>query len=147
MVTFRKARESDLAAIVVLLADDPLGAAREGAYPGAYRAAFARLATNPLQHLIVGEEGGRVVATCQVTILHGLSRGGMTRALVEAVRVAPGLRSRGIGARLIADAEARARAAGARMIQLTTDKSRIRAHAFYDRLGYVQSHYGYKKPL
>jgi ribosomal protein S18 acetylase RimI-like enzyme len=71
----------------------------------------------------------------------------MTRALVESVRTAPDLRSKGIGAALMAEAESRARAAGARIIQLTTDKSRTRAHAFYDRLGYEASHLGYKKPL
>jgi len=61
--------------------------------------------------------------------------------------VAPDLRSAGIGADLIAEVEARARAAGAAMLQLTTDKSRLRAHAFYDRLGYQPSHLGYKKAL
>ena len=45
----------------------------------------------------------------------------------------------------MAECEARARAAGAQVIQLTTDKTRLRAHAFYDRLGYTPSHIGYKK--
>lgn len=144
---FRDATEQDVPAIVALLTDDPLGQGREGGDPAPYLAVFARLAANPMHQLIVGERAGRVVATCQLTMLHGLSRQGMTRALVEAVRTAPDLRSTGIGAALMAEAEARARAAGAAMIQLTTDKSRLRAHAFYDRLGYEPSHLGYKKAL
>ncbi len=144
---FRTATRADLPALVAMLADDPLGQGRESADLAPYLAAFDRIAAQPMHQIIVAETGGRVVATCQLTILDGLSRQGMTRALVEAVRTVPDLRGQGIGAALMAEAEARARAAGARMIQLTTDKSRLRAHAFYDRLGYAPSHLGYKKML
>lgn len=146
-VSFRLARREDVPALVAMLADDPLGAARETADMAPYLAAYDAIAASPAQHLIVGEVDGRIVATCQLTLLPGLSRQGATRALVEAVRVASDLRSSGIGAALMAEAEARARAAGAVMIQLTTDKTRLRAHAFYERLGYEQSHLGYKKAL
>ena len=144
---FRDASREDVPALVAMLTDDPLGQGRETADLAPYLAAFDRLTANPMHQLIVGDLGGRVVATCQLTLLHGLSRQGMTRALLEAVRVAPDLRSTGIGAALMAEVEARARAAGAAMVQLTTDKSRLRAHAFYDRLGYEPSHLGYKKAL
>ena len=147
MVRFRDANIEDVPAIVGLLADDPLGQGREGADMAPYLAAFATILANPAHQILVGDLAGRIVASCQLTILHGLSRQGMTRALVEAVRVAPDLRSAGLGAALMAEAEARARAAGAAIIQLTTDKSRLRAHAFYDRLGYEPSHLGYKKAL
>ena len=147
MVIFRDANIEDVPAIVGLLADDPLGQGREGADMAPYLAAFATILANPAHQILVGDLAGRIVASCQLTILHGLSRQGMTRALVEAVRVAPDLRSAGLGAALMAEAEARARAAGAVLIQLTTDKTRHRAHAFYDRLGYEPSHLGYKKAL
>lgn len=144
---FRDARREDLPALVALLADDPLGQGREGADLAPYLAAFEAIAAQSIHQIIVGDLNGRIVATCQLTLLHGLSRQGMTRALVEAVRTVPDLRGLGIGAALMAEAETRARKAGARLIQLTTDKTRLRAHAFYDRLGYVASHLGYKKPL
>ncbi|OYU40639.1 MAG: GNAT family N-acetyltransferase [Pseudorhodobacter sp. PARRP1] len=146
-VSFRDASVGDVAALVAMLADDPLGQAREGADLAPYLAAFDEIAANPMHQLIVGEIGGRIVATCQLTILAGLSRQGAKRALVEAVRVVADLRGQRIGEALMAECEVRARAAGARVIQLTTDKTRLRAHAFYDRLGYTPSHIGYKKPL
>ncbi len=130
-----------------MLADDPLGQGREGADLAPYLAAYDEIAANPAHQVIVGEIAGRIVATCQLTILAGLSRQGAKRALVEAVRVQADLRSHGIGAALMAECEIRARAAGAAVLQLTTDKSRVRAHAFYDRLGFSPSHIGYKKPL
>ncbi len=144
---FRDARRGDVAEIVALLADDPLGAGREGAQLAVYLAAFDEIAANPTHQMIVAEDEGLVIGCCQLTILSGLSRGGARRALVEAVRIAPALRSRGIGARLMAECEARARAAGATMIQLTTDNSRTRAHQFYAALGYAPSHIGMKKSL
>jgi GNAT superfamily N-acetyltransferase len=47
----------------------------------------------------------------------------------------------------MAECERRARDAGARVLQLTTDKSRLRAHAFYELLGFAPSHIGMKKAL
>lgn len=146
-VVFRDATRGDVPAIVALLTDDPLGKGREGAAPQAYLSAFDDIAVNPMHQLIIGEAAGRIVACAQLTILSGLSRGGSRRALVEAVRVASDLRSQGLGAALMAECEARARAAGCIIIQLTTDKSRLRAHAFYERLGFEASHLGMKKSL
>ncbi len=146
-LSFRDATRADVAGIVAMLADDALGKAREGADLAPYLAAFDAIAANPAHQLIVAERDGALVASCQITILAGLSRQGARRALVEAVRVRGDLRGQRIGEALMAEAESRARAAGASVIQLTTDKSRQRAHAFYDRLGYSPSHLGYKKPL
>lgn len=146
-VIFRDAARSDVAQIVDLLADDALGRARESRDLSRYLAAFDEITANPAHQLIVGIFKDQVIATCQLTLLAGLSRQGAKRALVEAVRVQADLRGEGIGAALMAEAERRARAAGASMIQLTTDKSRLRAHEFYDRLGYTPSHLGYKKSL
>ena len=146
-VAFRDAKRDDVAALVAMLADDPLGQARESGDLAPYLVAFDEISANPMHQLIVGEVGGRIVATCQLTILAGLSRQGAKRALVEAVRVVADLRGQRIGEALMAECEARARAAGASVIQLTTDKTRLRAHGFYDRLGFTASHIGYKKPL
>lgn len=143
----RDALLADVPGIVALLADDALGAAREGDDMAPYEAAFAEIAANPMHQLIVAEQSGRIVGCLQLTVLSGLSRKGMRRALVEAVRVTADLRSQGLGAALMAEAEMRARNEGCGIIQLATDKSRTRAHRFYERLGYVASHLGMKKIL
>lgn len=149
-VVFRDATPDDLPAIVALLSDDFLGAARDGAPDPAelapYRAAFERMMANG-QQIVVGTLGARVVATCELAILPGLSARGRIRGQIEAVRVAADLRSAGLGARLMAEAERRLRAAGCGVMQLTTDKRREAAHRFYDRLGFTPSHIGYKRQL
>ncbi len=146
-VKFRAATRADVSAVLDLLRDDPLGAARETADQSDYLAAFDRMQREGANHLIVGEQDGRVVATYQITYISGLSLRATRRAQVESVRVASDLRGQGIGEALFADAEARARAAECRLIQLTTNASRDRAQAFYERLGFTPSHIGYKRVL
>ncbi|GAA4657816.1 GNAT family N-acetyltransferase [Streptomyces chumphonensis] len=147
-LTMRPATADDLADIVALLADDPLGAARES--PGdlaPYRAAFAAVAADPQQHLVVAERAGRTVGTLQLTVVPGLSRQGASRALVEAVRVHGDERGSGLGSELIGWAVAEARRLGCRLVQLTSDASRTDAHRFYERLGFTASHVGFKLTL
>ena len=147
-VAFREASEDDLPAVVGLLADDPLGKGREGSDLDRYGDAFRKMASDSFNRLIVGEaENGRIVATYQLTLIHGISLNAATRAQIEGVRVAPDLRGGGIGAALLDDAEARAKAGGAALVQFTTNRVRDRAHAFYRRLGYEDSHLGFKKLL
>ena len=108
MIRFREARREDVPAVVGLLADDALGAAREGTDSAPYLAAFDAMQAEAGNILIVGEEAGRVVATYQITFISGLSLRASRRAQVESVRVAADLRGRGVGAAMMADAEARA---------------------------------------
>jgi len=149
-LSFRNANAADLPALIALLADDAISAARPGhtaTLTPALVAAFAAIARDPNQQLLVAERAGTVVACLQLSFIPGLARGGMWRALVEAVRVALPLRATGIGAALMNEAERRARAHGCGLIQLTTDKRRHDAHRFYARLGYVASHEGMKRDL
>ncbi len=149
-ITIRRATADDLPALVALLADDPLGAAREDAslpLDPRYRAAFDAIAADPHTTLAVAEEGGAVVGTLQLTILAGLSHRGGRRGQVESVRVAAARRGAGIGARLMAWAVAECRARGCILVQLTTDRTRADAHRFYDRLGFAATHLGYKMRL
>ncbi|WP_420718258.1 GNAT family N-acetyltransferase [Pyxidicoccus sp. MSG2] len=149
-VTFRIATVADLPTILALLADDAIARSRTGylAEPTpAVRAAFDEISAASDNELIVGELAGEVIATLQLTYIPGLSRGGMRRALVEAVRVRADLRGQRIGEQLMEDAMARARARGCGLMQLTTDKRRTDAHRFYARLGFEASHEGMKRAL
>src|SRR5579864_6990885 len=99
---FRIANDADLDAIAALLADDAIARTRSGyveAVTPEVRAAFASIQEDPDDEIWVGERDGQIVATLQLTVLSGLSRNGMRRALVEAVRVHPGMRGQGIGER------------------------------------------------
>lgn len=149
-VTIRDATRADLPDFVRMLADDPLGASREGSaepLDPAYEAAFAAIAAAPGERILVAEREGRPVGMLQLSLIPGLSRRGMMRAQIEGVRVAAGQRNAGIGEELVRHAIDLAREAGCGLVQLTTDKTRADAHRFYERLGFVASHEGMKLAL
>ena len=145
--TIRRATAADLPAIVGLLADDVLGAQREEPGDPAYAQAFEAIAADPRQWLMVADADGEVVGTLQLTVIPGLSHRGMTRALVEAVRVAASQRDRGLGSQMLEWAVGTARELGCGMVQLTSNASRADAHRFYERLGFEASHTGFKLAL
>lgn len=146
-LTIRAATRADVPFVVALLRDDILGQDREVQALDAYYDAFDAMQREGSNTLYVGEIDTQIVATYQLIFVSGLSLTAARRAMIESVRVAAELRGQGIGVKLFRDAEARARAAGCSLLQLTTNKTRKDAHRFYDRRGYVDSHVGYKKPL
>jgi GNAT superfamily N-acetyltransferase len=155
-ISFRDARREDVPVIVAMLADDFLGAAREaaGAADGAgaeldevYWTAFGQIESDPRNRLIVAESDGKVAGTLQLTLLPGLSRHGMLRAQIEAVRVAAWTRGQGLGRQMIEWAVAEARRNGCGMVQLTSDKRRADAIRFYGSLGFEATHEGLKLQL
>lgn len=148
---FRRATAADLAAIIDLLANDPLGRAREVVSdpPGpAYVAAFEAIERDPNQLLSVGTMADGTIATClQITFIPGLSRQGQWRGQIESVRVAETARGQGAGRRMIEWAIEECRNRGCGIVQLTSDKTRGDAIRFYESLGFIASHEGMKLGL
>jgi GNAT superfamily N-acetyltransferase len=152
-LTVRRAVDADLAALMALLADDPVSASRgdvaSAADESAYRAALLELLADPANEVVVGaDDDGTPLAMAQLTRIPGLARRGATRLLVEAVRVRSDHRSAGIGGALMRWVTGTAAPAlGASLVQLTSDEARTDAHRFYERLGFVGSHRGFKLPV
>jgi GNAT superfamily N-acetyltransferase len=146
--TIERARRADVAALVALLADDPLRAGRETDDLAVYEQAFDAIDGDPHQFLAaVRDADGALVGTLQLTLIPGLSRGATTRLHIDAVRVAERARGAGLGAAMFGWAHDYGRSHGARLAQLTTDKTRREALRFYQRLGYEATHEGLKLPL
>ena len=147
---FRIARKDDLPELVLMLADDPLGAGREvssSPVAAGYVGAFDAIAADPNNELVVAVLDGALVGMLQITFIPYLTYQGRWRALVEGVRVSSGVRSRGVGAAMLQWAIERARSRDCVMVQLTTDKAREDALRFYERLGFMPSHHGMKLHL
>lgn len=141
----QRATRADVPAVVALLNDDEIGATRESDDLARYEAAFDAVNRDPAQMLALVRDGDdRVVGTMQLTVLPGLSRGGTTRLNIEGVRIASDLRDRGLGSAMLNWAHDHGRARGATLAQLTTDREREQARAFYAGLGYVETHAGLK---
>jgi GNAT superfamily N-acetyltransferase len=149
-VHFRRASEADLPAIIALLADDVLGATREGsAEPDGehYRRAFAAIDADPAHLLLVADLAGEPVGVLQLSFLPSLTHHGGVRAHVEGVRVASSMRGSGLGQRMMEHVIELARARDARMVQLMTDQRRDDARRFYERCGFTATHHGMKLHL
>lgn len=149
-VTLRNATDEDLDALMTLLSDDPISAARgDVAAPEdrpQYAEALRSIVDDPANALLVAEDAdGRLVGTLQLTRIPGMARRGATRLLVEAVRVSSALRSGGIGSSLMRwVTDVAAPTLGTPLVQLTSDAARTDAHRFYERLGFTGSHVGFK---
>jgi GNAT superfamily N-acetyltransferase len=144
----RPATPDDLEAILGLTAEDSMHYYDEPAgITDNQRAAIEEITADPQQDLLVGELDGVVVCTAQVTWMRMLAADGGLYCQVEAVRTSAARRRQGAGATLMAYIEDEARRRGAARMQLTTNRERVRAHAFYERLGFVGSHIGMKKYL
>ena len=83
----------------------------------------------------------------QLTLLPSLTHRGSLRAQIEGVRVKKEFRGKGIGRELFNYAIESARRSGCHIVQLMTDRKRADAIAFYNSLGFSDSHFGMKLML
>lgn len=147
----RKATLEDVPGIVAMLADDKLGATREDyrePLPDSYTNAFNHIDSDKNQELMVMvDEGDSIIGTVQLSFIQYLTYQGGVRAQIEAVRIHKDHRGKGLGEVMFRWAIDRAREKGAHVLQLTTDKKRPDALAFYQKLGFVASHEGMKLHL
>ena len=142
----RKMQIADLGVVVELMADDELGRSREDkakVVHADYLRAFERKDSDVNQYAAIFEINGDTIGCLQITFIPGLSRRSL-RGQIEGVRVARDFRGRGYGTRMIAWAIEECRDRGCRMVQLTSDKKRENAIQFYEKLGFVSSHEGFK---
>jgi GNAT superfamily N-acetyltransferase len=130
-----------------MLADDVLGQARESARDPAYAQAFAAIERDPNQFMAVLEDAGDLVGYLQLTFIPGLSLKGMLRGQIESVRIASSRRGHGFGHVMLTWAIDECRRRGCGVVQLTMNKSREETLRFYQSLGFVASHEGFKLTL
>lgn len=149
-IVIRHAEARDVPALAALFADDGVGGHGDTTDPAAlpeYEAAFERISRSPNDALYVAELDGAVVGTFQTTLITNMTARGATSLTIEAVQTRVDLRGRGIGAAMIEFAIERARDQHVRLVQLSSNNKREAAHRFYRRLGFEQSHAGFKMKL
>ena len=152
-LSFRDARPADIATMIMLShAGDARGKDTPALDPATlddprYRAAFDEIAADSSHRLIVAERNGEIVGTIQISFIPGLPKFGMKRGMLENVHIRADQRGTGLGTEMVQWAIERCREAGCGMVQLTSNKLRIDAHRFYEKLGFDKSHEGFKLTL
>lgn len=112
-----------------------------------YRIAFDEMSADRNHRLVVAEKDGEVVGTIQLSFIPGLPNFGMRRGLLENVHIRSDQRGTGLGTQMVTWAIERCREAGCGLVQLTSNKLRLDAHRFYEKLGFAKSHEGFKLKL
>jgi GNAT superfamily N-acetyltransferase len=95
---------------------------------------------------LVATDDGRVIGMCglsaMVTVHRPAPVGRVSVMVVDEAR-----RGLGIGAMLLAEAEKRLSKLGCRIVEVTSNMRRERAHHFYEQLGYERTSYRFMKKL
>jgi GNAT superfamily N-acetyltransferase len=138
-IKVREAKPADAAAIAALLASLGYEVAEADV-----RKRMAALSKGGEPVLVAAADKVIGVLSWHVTpVLHRPRPVGRITMLV----VDETMRSGGIGALLVAAAEARLKARGCGLVEVTSNRKRLRAHAFYERLGYERTSYRFGKNL
>jgi GNAT superfamily N-acetyltransferase len=85
---------------------------------------------------LVAEENENIVATCNISLIPNLTRGGSSIALIENVVTHQDYRRRGIGKAIIMEAINIAKENKCYKVMLMTNALRKEAHAFYKKIGF-----------
>ncbi len=146
---FRSAVRADVPAILELLENDEIARSRmvHETTDASLWQAFEAIDADPRNELIVADDDGEIIGTCQLTFIPSLSRRGAERMTIEAVRVRSDRRGAGAGRAMMLWALEQARERGCGLAQLTTDKRRSSAQRFYTSLGFSATHEGMKLSL
>jgi GNAT superfamily N-acetyltransferase len=146
----RTARREDIPAIVAIYSLDSLTGHRESIttpLSSFYFEAFEAIGRDPHQTLLVAEQDSQIVGTLQITIIQHVISQALRRAVLEAFFVHPLHQGTGAGRTLLQAAIDRASAAHCTSLELTSNKTRPKAHRFYEQAGFTPTHEGFKMTL
>ena len=145
--TLKSAEEKDLSEIIRLLIEDELGATREhfsAPVLPSYLEAFQAIRKDKNQLLLLVEYKEKVIGTFHLTFMPSLSFKGSWRLNIENIHVDKRFQNRGVGTWMLQKAMDLGRKRGCKIVQLTTNKKRLQAKVFYEKLGFIATHEGMK---
>jgi GNAT superfamily N-acetyltransferase len=108
---------------------------------------LVRLLARPAQRFIIAERDGRLLGWVHIEVAEFVDSD--PYAHIAGLVVDRSHRRQGIGAALMAEAEAWARQQGCAVVRLRSSATRTHAHRFYAELGYtnIKTQYSFVKPL
>lgn len=102
------------------------------------KALYARFLTYPDYKIYVAERNGRIAGSFALLVMLNLGHCGAPSAIIEDVVVDPDVQGRGVGAIMMQAAMDLAREKNCYKLVLSSNAKRVRAHAFYERLGFTR---------
>jgi GNAT superfamily N-acetyltransferase len=111
------------------------------------KALYARFLDYPDYCIYLAEIDGRVVGTFALLVMLNLGHCGAPSAIIEDVVVDPELQGRGFGRDMMLAAMDMARARKCYKLVLSSNARRVRAHAFYESLGFQRHGFSFHVTL
>ncbi|HEY6257051.1 MAG TPA: GNAT family N-acetyltransferase [Xanthobacteraceae bacterium] len=145
-VLVRRAISADIAGVLALYAQPDLDDGKVLPIEEAI-SLFEKFARYPDYTLYVAEQDREVVGTFALLIMDNLGHLGSPSGIVEDVVVAPARQGSGIGAAMMRFARERCREKGCYKLVLSSNAKRVRAHAFYEKLGFERHGYSFRVDL
>jgi GNAT superfamily N-acetyltransferase len=142
-VLVRPASAADVAGVLALYAQPDLDDGSVLPIDQAV-ALFERFGRYPDYTLFVAEQDHAMVGSFALLVMDNLGHLGAPSGIVEDVVVAPARQSNGIGAAMMCFAMERCREKGCYKLVLSSNAKRVRAHAFYESLGFERHGYSFR---
>lgn len=142
-VDCREATRGDLPEILRLYAQPDLDDGRVLSLAEAERL-FDRIARYPDYTLHVAIRDERIVGSFALLIMDNLAHRGAPAAVIEDVAVDPECQRQGIGRAMMQHALRLCAEKGCYKAALSSNLKRVRAHAFYESLGFERHGYSYR---
>jgi GNAT superfamily N-acetyltransferase len=142
-VLVRPASAADVAGVLALYAQPDLDDGNVLPIDQAV-ALLERFGRYPDYTLFVAEQDHAMVGSFALLVMDNLGHLGAPSGIVEDVVVAPARQSNGIGAAMMRFAMERCREKGCYKLVLSSNAKRVRAHAFYESLGFERHGYSFR---
>ncbi|MES2201910.1 MAG: GNAT family N-acetyltransferase [candidate division FCPU426 bacterium] len=109
-----------------------------------HKKALREMLKDPRSLVLVAESRGKVLGTCTLYVLNRVYWQGKPWGVLDSIVVAESAQGQGVGTQLIRHAIKLAKKAGCTHINLTSNTQRVRAHIFYESLGFERTYVGFK---
>ena len=101
----------------------------------------------PNYKVFVATLDGAIVGTYELLVMDNLAKRGRPSSVVEDVAVSPNHQGKGIGRAMMEHAMQTSRDAGCYKLALSSNLDRVKAHDFYDSLGFERHGYSFRVAL
>lgn len=99
---------------------------------------WRKVSEYPYYKVFVVEDNQRIIGTCSLIIIDNLGHKGTNLAVAESMIVCQEYRGQGIGSKLMQFVMEKAKEEHCYKLMLSSNKKRMRAHKFYEQLGFQQ---------
>jgi GNAT superfamily N-acetyltransferase len=141
-VTIRQAEEKDIPHILELYRQPDMDNGETLSEEKA-KAIFQRMMCYPNYKIYVAEMDSEILGTYALAVMDNLAHMGVPSGLIEDVVVKSQWQGKGIGRQMINDAIDRCRKNGCYKAALSSNLKRVKAHTFYENLGFQKHGYSF----